>query len=319
MAQGERSDTVLGELAVQYDRDERTIQRWISDARAARDQQAIVVGAKVLTLTAHYADLADTSKRMIDMLLIPSPRSFWVFNLSYGEYHGWEGCGLQWFCRPDSAEVEVSFADFRTDGLLERETLFQPIMSHLPDICEQYEKLKAITGEYIRKCHQLLSSIIGDARQAVVRLAEGRVSDPKQLRDFLNAKASEKALLVEYDDKGAVILYRDFATTIYDDAVVYAEYKHEQTHGEYVFDSGWGMLKYRYYDLAMGSDSDMQRLLDVHKELRVQYCKSPLAKDLLDCYHDLREVQHGILTTLRMRILKRVFPGSCDLCPGPES
>jgi len=36
---------------------------------------------------------------------------------------------------------------------LEDWTFFDPLMEHLPEVKTEFQKLKALTGDYIKKCH----------------------------------------------------------------------------------------------------------------------------------------------------------------------
>jgi len=146
------------------------------------------------------------------------------------------------------------------------------------------------------------------------------VGDAKQLQEFRESKASEKVLHLIFDGTqtfSALILYRDFFTTVYNDVVVKIQYPQSEAYDDYEIVPGepFSLLRYGYHDLAIGSDSDMNSLIDLHRSLRAEYSKSQLARELFDSFHKAQEVWTSIIRKLHISILKRIFPGSCHLCP----
>ena len=144
------------QIAEKMRRELRTVKKHIKLAieqnEKAKDKEARQ-GAVAQTYIEQWRDLTDMSRRIINTLVIPSPRSFFVFELEAGSYWETSGCGFNWSCSPDGQEIRVSFVDLENDMSLEDWTFFNPLMEHLSEVKTEFQKLKALTGDYIKKCH----------------------------------------------------------------------------------------------------------------------------------------------------------------------
>jgi hypothetical protein len=195
---------------------------------------------------------------------------------------------------------------------LEDETFFEPLMIHLPQIKEQYEKLRILTGEYIKKCFQMFVAIKDEAKDDILKLYGNKMSDESR-QAFLGADAHDYNVKLQIDDESYLLIYLDFFTSIYDDALIRARYDANIDHQNYVVDSE-GTLRWGEYIIAAGTNLGIQGVRNLHQELIAKYCKSS-APQLLSTFTEISVLASNMGQELELRIHKRTFPGSCELCP----
>jgi len=96
------------QIAEKMRRDPRTVKKHtkltIEQKEKAKEEEARQ-GAVAQTYIEHWRDLTDMSRRITNTLVIPSPRSFFVFELEAGSYWETSGRGFNWFCSPDGQEI----------------------------------------------------------------------------------------------------------------------------------------------------------------------------------------------------------------------
>ena len=269
-------------IAEKFERDKRTVSSALGRMKQEELEsrvQELSVQAKQQALWRHYADLCQTVERWKSQLTLQWDISHPAVN--------WSSLVLERSSQAKSLAVEA-------------EVLFGCIREHMPgsDIWRQFDEWKKCATEHLSSCYRLVEEIQTEA-----------TAETGERCNFRIVKWGEPGI------SGA------FVQTVYTDAVHHAlDYSGLEGLQYEFYRHGKGK---RRYELWIGNQGIASSLLlkearicqQIHSETLTRYRQSQHVLDLVSQRQDIDNAGSTLSKELDKIILRRLFPGTCHICP----